>query len=146
MPIDALIRQPKKDLLDICDTHDIIVKPRSDRASLSALIQSHNIRSCAACLAASTFFRYVGGPSLTSTERSRIHRANKASAIKIHVSDGRPKDLTHAEFPPPPPSQILQQRIVRDYCQDIQFDMIKEEGCKICGILTLSKHLIPWSD
>ncbi|KAI0038883.1 hypothetical protein FA95DRAFT_1470377, partial [Auriscalpium vulgare] len=49
-------------------------------------------------------------------------------------------------FPPQPASKSLQEKIIRDYCKDIQFDMIKEEGCKICGILTLSKTLIPWRD
>ncbi|KAH6911647.1 hypothetical protein BKA70DRAFT_1099582, partial [Coprinopsis sp. MPI-PUGE-AT-0042] len=45
-------------------------------------------------------------------------------------------------FPPPPPSRLLQERIIRNFCADLSPGKVEEAGCCVCGQLKLKTDLI----
>ena len=60
--------------------------------------------------------------------------------IKLKKSNIKIDNITF-EFPPKPSSNKLVENIINDWYNDLKTDNIIEEGCTICGELTLKKHL-----
>ncbi|KAH6867501.1 hypothetical protein BKA70DRAFT_1063735, partial [Coprinopsis sp. MPI-PUGE-AT-0042] len=45
-------------------------------------------------------------------------------------------------FPPPVPSLLLQEKIIRNFCADLSPERVEEAGCCVCGQLKLKTDLI----
>ncbi|KAH6891703.1 hypothetical protein BKA70DRAFT_1119629, partial [Coprinopsis sp. MPI-PUGE-AT-0042] len=45
-------------------------------------------------------------------------------------------------FPPPTPSLLLQERIIRNFCADLTPEKVEEAGCCVCGQLKLKTDLV----
>ncbi|EIM78993.1 uncharacterized protein STEHIDRAFT_40328, partial [Stereum hirsutum FP-91666 SS1] len=49
-------------------------------------------------------------------------------------------------FPPQPPSTSVLTHIVNSFCEALEPDNVMEEGCAVCGLLSLTKNMILLSD
>ncbi len=57
-----------------------------------------------------------------------------------------PEIDSHAEFPPKSSTEILQHKIITNYCEDMNPSNYDESGCAVCGGLTLLNSSLPLSD
>ncbi|KLO04989.1 hypothetical protein SCHPADRAFT_808959, partial [Schizopora paradoxa] len=46
-------------------------------------------------------------------------------------------------FPPPPLSEVLQHKIIQNYCNDLDPCNFHESGCAVCGALTQLNLSVP---
>jgi len=48
----------------------------------------------------------------------------------------------HKPFPPPPSDRKLEHKIISNFCADVNMRTVAEDGCAVCGRLTLVKDLM----
>ena len=68
---------------------------------------------------------------------------SRKGAIK-QSSPGKDQDLRPLTqtFPPKPSDRRLEHKIITDFCTDVNMKTVAEEGCAVCGELTLTKNLM----
>ena len=71
-------------------------------------------------------------PVLTSATTSPV--LTSATTSPVHTSPTDPTAI--AEFPPPPLTQELNEKIISEFCADSTPDKFQEAGCAVCGQLT----------
>ncbi|KAI0311075.1 hypothetical protein OF83DRAFT_1069434 [Amylostereum chailletii] len=59
----------------------------------------------------------------------------------VEVADGQTPTQDAKKFPPEPPSNAEIETIIRKYYDNILPENVLEEGCAVCGSLTLSKNM-----
>lgn len=60
-------------------------------------------------------------------ERLETHRVLAQQRMSTYRADNA--------FPPAPPTRTVQERVIRGFCDDIQFENLHERGCAVCGTL-----------
>ena len=129
LPAPSIITQlPKSILLNIAKQHDISLSSRNSVETVRSAFLNHN---CLKCKENILTFQSVTDPTLKT--------------IVIEENDNNLKSIVISEFPPKAPSRVLIENIITGWCNDTKTQQISEEGCTVCGKLTLSKDLKSYS-
>lgn len=118
-----------------CRNHFVVTKVLSSRKALCKYLQTHR---CLRCESDVFCFRIVSGPHILNAN-SKTGCVNPPTAMDdvALISE----KLRNTEFPPIPRSKNLMEDIVNQFCHGLQPHQFEEEGCKVCGRLTLKSNL-----
>ena len=108
---------------------------------VQSALHSHH---CNACVSMVSVFTTVATASARSKAASKKYYAKQSTVVQV-ASSGADSDIpaTGSEYPPPPPSDELSMRIIRDFCLDTSPAKFEEAGCAVCGLLSPLSTLKP---
>ena len=127
----------KSDLVRIALLHDIKVKVKNTVEIIRSEFSKHNCTKCASNL---LIFKS------DLSKKNNISEIKPENIVKENISTKKITNIKkQIKFPPVVASNSLMNQIIRDWCNDIHSDNIAEEGCTVCGQLTLKKTLTTYT-
>jgi hypothetical protein len=120
---------PKPVIIDISKAHGIKVCVRNTVDLLSDNFNSHECHTCKNHL---LIFKHK------TNHESSSHNLTTKTETKNEQSILTRK---HNNFPPETSTKSLYESVINNWCKDFLKENVEEEGCTVCGELTLRKHL-----
>lgn len=109
----------------IAQVHGINVPPRLSKPHALELLESHVCGDCPE-------YQAVFGPLQPATNQRQTD---------VVLEPPVPTDLR--DYPPEPLSRSEEDKIIREFCDDLSPASFEESGCAVCGLLTLRTQLLP---
>ena len=129
-----------KDLTAIVKIHRIVLSKRETKEMTIFKLSRHHCPSCE-----THFTVLVPEKTLADKlkERKKAHK-EKSKQIKSQLPPAAVPAIPSTQttsFPPAPPTKHLLHKIIEGYCKDMDPTSFQEEGCCVCGQLTLQSEL-----
>lgn len=138
IPVSKLTRLGRDVLKSLCRLHNIQFPQNALVKQLQDTILQHNESNCSACLSSFTIFTQINDGQAQAVKKHSHTKLPQAAQSSKEKSSHR---LSSAKFPPDSPSKVLTEQIITGYCSGLEPDVIKEEGCAVCGQLHVSKQM-----
>jgi hypothetical protein len=148
-----LVKTTVKDAKSVAKIHGVHVPSKSRVGDIAALFKEHSCASCETYLSVFSLHvvksnskkckQWFAGLDASGRKHKRERQQKtEISKCQLQKEAKRKRDKREAlrlsphEFPPSPPSEILQETIARGWCKDTSPDEFTEGGCAVCGQLT----------
>lgn len=147
-----------KQMKYISKIHRIHMPSKLNGSKMYELLRGHSCTACKTYMV--VFMKYIKPAEKerirynaltdigkTNAFRTKCQYQKQESVRHLRTAQQREKrrklKITHKthDFPPPPPSQGLQEQIIREWCMEITADNIEEAGCAVCGQLVTKTRL-----
>ncbi|KAF5309724.1 hypothetical protein D9611_014437 [Ephemerocybe angulata] len=122
-------------IVGLAKLHGLKFPVRSAKAQSLNLLSKHVCQSCPR-------YRAVFGPVLPPLRTSKGKSQPEPDLPKQVILDP-PSDGPVRPYPPPPLTESEKMNIIKEFCDDLNPSCFEEDGCAVCGQLSLRTDLAP---
>ena len=121
----------------VAQLHDVPASHCKSKQLMASYLQNHHCAVCDTCV---TVFLATKSTELSSRRQAKWRQKNQNLPASNSSANVPPT------YPPPPLSEDLELRIIRDFCDDVKPSSFEETGCGVCGQLSLRSEMSPLSE
>lgn len=146
LPASSLFLKMKKtDLLQIAKIHHVTANVRDSSEHIRKLFIDHSCSECASYALAFILKTKQVRTKLPTFAPGKMY-VKMPSFKKRQTHLQALEDASDVPFPPSPPTSSLIETIISGWCNAMSETNVTEEGCAVCGRLTLRSELLPFNE